>query len=142
MNKSVVTKRCQANSAHTRQSRPDSGLGLGHFQAKVFQTFDVRRHGLITTRPPCIPLSPHTNTLSLSRSVSLPPSLSHTPHTHTHPHSLSLSLVSFSLGSGAAPGPFRAFAPPRRPFVGVSQVRFWSHWCAFVHFWQRGAPVP
>ena len=26
--------RCQVNSAHTRQSKPDSGLGFSHFQVK------------------------------------------------------------------------------------------------------------
>jgi len=28
-------QRCRANSAHTRRSMPDSGLGLSHFLAKV-----------------------------------------------------------------------------------------------------------
>jgi len=31
-----VTHICRANTAHIRQSRPDSGLG---FQVKVFETF-------------------------------------------------------------------------------------------------------
>ena len=34
----VCASRCQANMAHMRQSRPDSGLG---FQIKVLKTFSV-----------------------------------------------------------------------------------------------------
>ena len=33
--------RCGANSAQIRQSRPDSGLGYSHFQANIFQAFQV-----------------------------------------------------------------------------------------------------
>jgi len=36
------TSRCRANSAQIRQSRPDSGLGLSHFLAKVFKLFPLR----------------------------------------------------------------------------------------------------
>ena len=31
--------RCRANMAHTRQSQPDSGLGLSHFQVNIAKTF-------------------------------------------------------------------------------------------------------
>ena len=33
--------RCRANSAHIRQSRPDSGLDLSHFQGKVLIFFQI-----------------------------------------------------------------------------------------------------
>jgi len=34
---STVTYRSRANAAHVRQSRPDSGLGLSHFQDEILQ---------------------------------------------------------------------------------------------------------
>ena len=33
--------RCRANLAHSRQSGPDSGLSLSHFQAKLFKILQV-----------------------------------------------------------------------------------------------------
>ena len=33
-------------------------------------------------------------------------------------------------------------ATHRRPFVGVSQVRSWSYWCAFVNIWRESPTFP
>jgi len=40
-----------ANSAYVRQSKPDSGLGLSHFQVEVLKTFQVVPFSLGRTGP-------------------------------------------------------------------------------------------
>ena len=42
-------KRCRVDLAHVRQSRPDSGLGCGHFHVKVVNVFPFRRCERLST---------------------------------------------------------------------------------------------